>query len=123
MKQRILRELASEIGQADAILLVRRWGGRTLRVPVKVQHGDPLALTLGLETAQRLVAAFSGQSLQLPAERNALLDLRNAAIWEACENGRSQESIGVEFGLTRQGVAAVLAKMRDRQPLPACAEA
>lgn len=116
--QRILRELTQTIGLADTLLLVRRWGNRTLRVPAKVGPADPLALTLGLDAAQRLVAAYSGQSLQLPAERHALLDLRNAAIWRACvDEGRSPGSVGLEFGLTRQGVAAVLAKMRDLQTL------
>lgn len=116
--QRILRDLTKTIGLADTMQLVRRWGNRTLRVPAKVGPADPLALTLGLESAQRLVAAYAGQALQLPAERHALLDARNAAIWQACAvDGRSQEAVGVEFGLTRQGVGAVLAKMRDLQPV------
>lgn len=109
--QRVLTEVAGAIGLADTIELVRRWGGRTLAVPIRVGAGDPLALTLGLETAQRLVARFGGTRLQLPAERNALLDARNAAIMQAVRAGRSQESVGLEFGLTRQGIAAVLAKM------------
>ncbi len=122
--QRILKEISDRVGMADTMQLVRRWGGRTIRVPMKVQPGDALALTLGIEAAQRLVSSFAGQSLQLPAARNALLDMRNAAIWRACEvDGRSQESVGVEFGLTRQGVSAVLAKLRDTQPVPGIEEA
>jgi hypothetical protein len=114
--QRILRELTATIGFADTMQLVRRWGGRTLAVPMKVDMMHPLALSIGLEAAQRLVSAYAGQHLQLPAERNALLDQRNAAIWRAIhEEGRSQVSVAIEFGLTRQGIQAVLAKMRDLQ--------
>lgn len=114
--QRILKELTGTIGLADTIELTRRWGGRTLAVPMKVDIIHPLAQTLGLLTAQKLVQHYAGQRLQLPAERNALLDLRNESIFKACTvDGRSQESVGVEFGLTRQGVAAVLRKMADRQ--------
>ena len=116
LRQRVLREIAEEIGVADTLLLARRWAGRTLAVPVKVGQDDPLALALGHETARRLVKAFSGVRLQFPVERNAVLDLRNAAIWKACvDEGRSQESVALEFGVSRQTVGAILAKMRARQ--------
>lgn len=111
--QRILRELAAEIGLGDTIGLVRRWGGRDLNVPTKVEAGDPLALTMGLESARRLVRHRGGQRLQLPAERNALLDLRNAAIEEMHAAGNSMEAIGLEFGLTRQGVSHILKNRRE----------
>lgn len=113
--QRIVKELADTIGLADAIALVRRWGGRRLYCPVQVGPGDPLALTMGLESARRLVAAFGGQSLQLPAERNALLDLRNAAIVAAAAGGQSHEKIGITYGLTRQAVSHILRVNRERE--------
>jgi hypothetical protein len=113
--QRILTTLIREIGLATTIALVRGWGGRTIRVPTKVAESDPLALALGLAQAQKLVARFGDEKLQLPDERHALLDLRNERIAAEAAAGRSQESIGIEFGLTRQGVAAVLRKVADAQ--------
>lgn len=113
--QRVLREIADEIGLADTLTLARRWAGRTLAVPVKVGPNDPLALTLGYDTAQRLVRAFAGVRLQFPVERNACIDLRNAAIWRACViDGRSHDSVALEFGLARQTIGFILAKMRER---------
>jgi Mor family transcriptional regulator len=103
--QRIVKELAEKIGIGDALEVVRRWGGRELYVPVKVEAADPLALTLGLESARKLVAAYGGQRLQLPSERNALLDMRNEAILRELKAGRSHESTGLMFGLSRQAVA------------------
>lgn len=112
--QKVLQELAEAIGYGDAIAVCRRWGGRELRVPVKVAAADPLALVLGLETARKLVAKFGDQRLQLPSERNALLDMRNAAIWKACViDGQSQESVGLEYGITRPCVSMLLRKMRS----------
>lgn len=112
--QKVLQELTEAIGYGEAIAVCRRWGGRKIRVPVKVGPSDPLALVLGMDKARRLVEAFGDQLLQLPAERNALLDMRNAAIWRACiDEGRSHESVGLEYGLTRQGVGAILKKMRE----------
>lgn len=113
--QRILTQLVARIGLADTLTLVRRWGGRTIRVPTKVSEGDPLALTLGLVAAQKLVEHYADERLQLPDERHALLDLRNERIAAEADKGRSQESIGVEFGLTRQGVAAVLKKVAEQR--------
>ena len=115
--QRVIRELSNVIGLADAIEIVRRWGGRDMYVPVKVEAGDALALTLGLETARRLVHEYGGQRLQLPAERNALLDLRNAAIVAQHEGGASMESIGLEYGLTRQAVSHILRTIREREAI------
>jgi Mor family transcriptional regulator len=118
MMQRIVKELSDAIGIGDALEVVRRWGGREVYIPTKVEAGDPLALTLGQETARKLVTAYGGRRLQLPAERNALLDLRNEAIYRACAvDGRSQESVGLEFGLTRQAVSHVLKAYRERAEL------
>lgn len=114
--QKVVKEVADAVGLADAIELVRRWGGRTLYVPKKVRSSDPLALTLGFESARRLVAAFGGQELQLPSERNALLDLRNAKIVEEYETGLvSCESIGLRYGLTRQAVEKIIRNAQARQ--------
>ena len=117
--QRILKELAGVIGLADTIELVRRWGGRELYVPVGVQSGDPLALTLGLETARKLVKGYGGQRLQLPAERNALIDLRNAAILRAITpkpegEGLSHEAAGLRYGLTRQQIGNIARRAAER---------
>jgi Mor family transcriptional regulator len=115
--QRVLRELAGAIGLSDTIELVRRWGGRELRVPVNVTRSDPLALTMGMDSAQRLVKHYGGQRLQLPTERNALLDLRNAAIREEAAAGRSHESIGLRYGLTRQAISHILRTHRDLEAI------
>lgn len=102
--QKAVRELADAIGIGLAHELVRRWGGREIYIPLKVEHGDPLALTLGFEAAKKLVKALGGVELQLPIERNALLDLRNEKIRKEYEAGSSAEAIGLRYGLTRQAV-------------------
>lgn len=118
--QETLKRITDVIGYGQAVEVCRRWGGRELRIPVKVGQSDPLALTLGLETARKLVAAFGDERLQIPSERKALLDERNAAIWRACVvDGRSHEAVGLEFGMTRPGVSAVLRKMREQQQVAA----
>lgn len=103
-------DLSEALGLADAILIVRKWGGRDLNVPKSIAHGDPLALALGLDTARRLVDHFGGIRLQLPSERNALLDMRNEAIVAERTRGDTLEEIAVRWGLTRQAVGYIVKK-------------
>lgn len=112
--QKVVRDLIDAVGVGDALEILTRWGGRTMRVPSKVSRMDPLALTLGLAAAQRLVDAFGGQELDLPHERNALLDFRNQAIAAEVANGASHETVALRYGLTRRGVAKVLAAVAHR---------
>lgn len=115
--QRVVKELVQAVGLGDAIEICRRWGGRDFNVPVRVAPHDPLALTLGYESARKLVDALGGVRLQLPAERNALLDLRNQAIFRAVEiDGRSHQEVALEFGLRRQQILHVLRKVRESKP-------
>lgn len=112
--QRVLIEVVDKIGLAETIELCRGWGGRTLVVPQRVNPSHPLALSLGLKLAKRISEAFGGRTLQLPRERAALIERRNIAIYKACiDDGRSRESVGLEYGLTRQGVDAVIRRERD----------
>lgn len=112
--QQVVKELAEAIGLPAAMEVVRRWGGRSLRVPVAVEAGDPLALVLGLDAARALVAIHGGAELQLPVERNALLDMRNEAILRAVEAGESHESVAIQYGMTRQGVGYIVKRMRQQ---------
>lgn len=113
--QRVLRDLVKAVGIGDAIEICRRWGGRDYNVPVSVDAKHPLSLTLGHDTAKKLVAAFGGVRLQLPRERNALIDERNAMIYTWVEiEGKSHETVAIEFGLTRQGINKVLRAVRER---------
>lgn len=117
---KVVAELSEALGLADAILIVRKWGGRDLNVPKTIAHGDPLALALGLDTARRLVNAFAGIRLQLPSERNALLEMRNEAIVAERTRGDTLEEIAVRWGLTRQAVGYIVKKAADAQGAKVC---
>lgn len=111
--QKPVRLLIDALGLGDALVVCEKWSGRTLSVPRDVGRTDPLALALGYGPARRLVDALGGQELELPVERNALLELRNEAILQAEEGGKSHEKIGAEFGLTRSGVAKAIRAARS----------
>lgn len=97
--------------------MCRKFGGRELDVPKSNAGRDHLALSIGADLANAMVKTFGGQRMRIPAEHLALLDARNAAIWKARSDGLSTSKIASLFGLTRPGVEAVLAKLRDRPEL------
>lgn len=107
---KVLAGLSEVVGFGPAVHVCQRWSGRKMRVPVRVAEGDPLALSLGMETAAKLVQHYAGQCLELPTERSALLSMRNAAIVRDRAAGDSHGVIGARYGLTRQAVAGVLKK-------------
>ena len=107
--QKVVQDLVRVVGLGDAIEIVSRWGGRDWYVPCKIERGDALSLTLGQKTAAALVENFGGQYLQLPIERNALLDLRNQKIVEDAAAGMSHENIGLAYGISRQQVSRIIA--------------
>lgn len=106
--QKVVQELVDSVGLGNALEIVRRWGGRSLRVPLAVQHSDPLALTLGLVLARKLVQNFGGERLELPAERNALLDMRNEQIVAEVDRGESHSAVAHRYGISRAMVLKVL---------------
>lgn len=114
--QKTLQELRRVLTIGEAFEVVRRWGNRRWRVPARVDADSPLALTLGLDCAQRLVQAFGNQVLDMPSERAALRRMRDEAIWHQCVVlGRSRADVALEFGTSRQHVKWVLDKVRVRQ--------
>jgi len=111
-RQVVMREIAAAVGHATAYQVVRRWGGRELRVPVRLDENHPIALALGLDAARRLVKAFAGQRLDLPLETNVLRQRRDEAILRDRARGMSDADCALVYGLTRQGVRSVYAKAR-----------
>lgn len=112
--QKVVRDLVDAVGLDVALQIVSRWGGRTFHVPVRVERFDPLALTIGYEPAVRLVGAFGGMNLDIPVERNALLEIRDRMIVLAHEQGVSLSDIALQYGLARQSVKKIIERRGSR---------
>lgn len=113
--QRVVKEIAAVIGLPSCLELVSRWGGRDLYVPENIGREHPIAFAIGLEAAQKLSAEFASCTLSLPIERNATIDLRNELIFKEWKDGASVLRLSHRWGLTRPGIDAVLAKMKERE--------
>lgn len=111
--QRELKEVVQVMGLTNALEIVRGWGGRWLWVPTTVTAEHPIALRLGLQAAQQFVAHFKGRRLSLPTERSALRGMRNRAIFDAVQSGKSRTEVAHDFGVSRQTVDLIVIQMRD----------
>jgi len=108
MALKILDDLVDFIGHQHAIELLRAWGGRRLKVPTEIGQDHPLAMTIGLDSAKVMATYYGGTELYLPAERNFLIDLRNAAIVAKFKGGSSITKLSEDFGVSRRHVHTIL---------------
>lgn len=111
MASRLLDEIVSFAGFNAGLELCRGWGGRMLYVPEKMAQDHPIALTIGLAAAKELASRYGGAHLEIPAEKNALLELRNQAIAAKYRAGSSVSSLSEEYGIHRSMVNKVLDKL------------
>jgi hypothetical protein len=112
MASGILSDLVELLGHRATIDLVRAWGGRRVKVPATMREDHALVFTVGWDAARKLASAYGGaEGVDLPAERNALLDLRNEALAQAFLAGRSISWTAQEYGLSRRQVNSVLDRL------------
>lgn len=112
MASEILRELVELLGHQPAIELVRAWGGRRLKVPVDMHQDHALVFVVGWEAAGKLSKTYGGaDAIDIPAERNHLIDMRNDAVLVGFKAGRSITWLSETYGISRRQVNSVLDRM------------
>lgn len=105
----LLIDLTHQIGYAETMELLRAWGGRRLRVPQTMEPEHPIALQIGFCAAGQLSYWYGGTRLELPAERNALLEVRNSNILRDLDKGVSVRSVADRYGMTPRHVRKIRA--------------
>lgn len=108
MASNILRALVRAIGLPAAISLTRVYGGREIRVPTYITRVHPLAVAIGWDAARALCVEFGGTALDVPVERTALIEQRNALIRDQYRAGASIKALASRYGLSRTMVRKVL---------------
>lgn len=112
MASEILRDLVELLGHQPAIELVRAWGGRRLKVPVDMHQDHALVFIVGWDAACKLSKTYGGaDAIDIPAERNHLIDLRNGAVLAGFLDGRSITWLSQTYGISRRQVNSVLDRM------------
>jgi hypothetical protein len=117
---RTLDDIVDLIGIQPTIELVRRYGGRMIRIPVKVGAEHAITLCVGFAASEKLAAVYGGEDLRVPAERNLLIRLRNEQIvkrYTAPAPGNwSVNALSIEYGIDRKMIYNVLEQAGVKAP-------
>lgn len=117
-KNKLIDELSALIGLQNAIVLTRRYGGRTLTIPSpeKLHDKHSLVLTIGHAPAHALAKEYAGDMLNLPLEVNALLEIRNSEIVRLFVDEESSiRGLSIDFGLDRAMIQKIIDKAGHKE--------
>ena len=117
----VFQKVIDLIGVHAAIRLVRLKGGQDITFPLvgNLHYLHWLVVEVGMDNAIAMCKEFKGDSLKLPIEVNALLQLRNQAIADEFQAGESISSIAKRYGVDRKLVQTILDKSGLREATPA----
>ncbi|WHP05776.1 MULTISPECIES: Mor transcription activator family protein [Acinetobacter] len=117
----VFQKVIDLIGVHAAIRLVRLKGGQDITFPLvgNLHYLHWLVVEVGMDNAITMCKEFRGESLKLPIEVNALLQLRNQAIADEFTAGESISSIAKRYGVDRKLVQTILDKSGLREATPA----
>lgn len=117
-KSQLLEDLNELIGYAATLDLLRAWGGRRLFVPTALDptpgKEHPIVLTIGWEAASRLVSMYGAQALDLPAERNSMIELRNSRIVADLEHMSCHE-VARKYGVSPRHARYIRARHQEKE--------
>lgn len=116
----VFQKVIDLIGVHAAIRLVRLKGGQDITFPLvgNLHYLHWLVVEVGMDNAIAMCKEFRGDSLKLPIEVNALLQLRNQAIADEFIAGESISSIAKRYGVDRKLVQTILDKSGLRETTP-----
>ncbi len=104
MKPAILDRLIALIGHQATLDLVRGYGGRRIYIPKAPRPDSPVSLRVGHDAAHAMAQQCGGETIELPAERNALIRLRDAVIVNRLDAGESPRDVAADQGLSPRHV-------------------
>lgn len=106
-----LRQIAAELGEEMARMLVGGFGGTRLYIPLAPGDESALVRALGAEAAHRLGHRFGGEAVDIPLYKSrAERRTDRAAILKLREDGQSVWVIARRVGCSERHVYNVLAK-------------
>lgn len=114
------RDLIRLVGWPGAEALIRELGGIPFPVP-KGANNNPagaarferLAELVGMRGAERIVAEYGDDVLNIPNCKTAIARAKMRAMRARCDAGATLEEIALEFGVTTRWVSIVLKRPDD----------
>lgn len=105
---RVLQEFVRLIGLPATMLLVEKFGGLRIYIPLHPTPEHHFAQLIGFDNLQRLSAEYGREDhFELPKAERALVELRNAKM-RAEHASKSIRQLAGEYGLTERHVTRII---------------
>lgn len=109
----VLQEIASLVGLAATLALVRAYGGTRMYVPKRFDPDHPITKIVGHEAAVKLVEAYGGlEHFDLPKGEIAVKAARDKQI-RAERSGTTHARLAVKYGLTERQIRNICGPEED----------
>ena len=102
--------LVQLLGQGDALVLCREYGGMRLHVPKKVAADHDIARRIGVKAAQALADEFGGTAIDIPMGK--AVDARRRTQFVMTSKA-SANFIARNLGITQRHVRRIRRKIRE----------
>lgn len=110
-----VRNIVELVGLTPALALVSAYPGCVIKVPAGMRDDgvmcSRLIAIMGLEAAEKFIATYSGERLNIPRCVKAMRDERDQRIISAYDGGRSVKSLAVANALTERQVRTILKRV------------
>lgn len=110
-----LLEIADVVGLEAAIRLAEHWPGIRLFVPQRMHLEHPIALAIGVRSAECLSATYGGETVCVPKAQRYLRAIRNAEIVRRYQAGESAAALAREYGIHENHIYALVAQSQAEQ--------
>lgn len=104
--------LVQLLGQGDALVLCREYGGQRLYVPQKMNAANDIVRRVGQKAANTLAAEFGGTSIEIPRGTAITARKRRQIIMRKLFTSSANE-IAREADCTARWVKEIRAKVRE----------
>lgn len=111
----VLQEFVRLIGLPATMLLVEKFGGLRIYIPLNPTPEHHFAQLIGFDKLQRLSAEYGREDhFELPKAERALLALRNAKI-RADRATKSIRQLASEYGMTERHIVRIIGDDADNE--------
>lgn len=117
-KNGVLEDICAEIGYGATTALVAWFGNSNLYVPEDVSPQHPIAKAIGIRPAQRLSAAWGGETLWVADGAAETRDRRDRAVAVLLGQGKGAKDIAKEVGLTERRVQQIRVRLEQTGLIP-----
>lgn len=110
----VARDLASCIGIQAVLLLIAKYGGTRLYVPLDPKENHPIEQLIGSHSLMKLAQRYGGDTLEIPRALIANISARNVQIKQEYHI-LSQSQLARKYGMTERQIRNIVTKDMDEQ--------